>query len=132
MAQYGYFFSLAYNHVRGGGLDLRVWVVPPPGMPESRPSTGTLFAGTSAVGPRRAVRGRPSGSPFLSPCCGADDGGVEDDENVFVALHSFEARTENELCFQRGEKLRIASRNDDNWWKAGTARTGRGCHTGRP
>ena len=40
------------------------------------------------------------------------------DGSIFVALYDYSARTENELSFVKGEKLRVTSRDNENWWEA--------------
>eukprot|EP00042_Codosiga_hollandica_P058925 m.895756 g.895756 ORF g.895756 m.895756 type:complete len:756 (-) comp60001_c0_seq1:180-2447(-) len=37
---------------------------------------------------------------------------------LFIALYDYQARTENELSFAKGEKLRVNSNEAETWWEA--------------
>jgi fyn-related kinase len=42
----------------------------------------------------------------------------ESSDDVFVGLWDYEARTPEDLSFQKGEKLRVFDKADDDWWQA--------------
>lgn len=39
-------------------------------------------------------------------------------EDVFVALYDYDARTADDLSFQKGDKLKILNNSDGDWWQA--------------
>uniref|UniRef100_A0AAQ4R2P2 Tyrosine-protein kinase n=2 Tax=Gasterosteus aculeatus aculeatus TaxID=481459 RepID=A0AAQ4R2P2_GASAC len=45
---------------------------------------------------------------------------------VFVALYDYEARTEDDLSFRKGERLQIINSTEGDWWDARSITTG-GC-----
>uniref|UniRef100_A0A8C4KQ91 Tyrosine-protein kinase n=3 Tax=Casuariiformes TaxID=8784 RepID=A0A8C4KQ91_DRONO len=65
----------------------------------------------AAVG---GARGRPA---HVLPSAG---GGV----TLFVALYDYEARTEDDLTFQKGEKFHIINNTEGDWWEARSLSSG--------
>uniref|UniRef100_A0A672MXC3 Tyrosine-protein kinase n=2 Tax=Cyprinidae TaxID=7953 RepID=A0A672MXC3_SINGR len=55
---------------------------------------------------------------FLRVCSG---GGV----TLFIALYDYEARTEDDLSFQKGEKFHIINNTEGDWWEARSLDTGK-------
>nr|XP_033795717.1 tyrosine-protein kinase Fyn isoform X3 [Geotrypetes seraphini] len=43
---------------------------------------------------------------------------------LFVALYDYEARTEDDLTFQKGEKFQILNSSEGDWWEARSLMTG--------
>ncbi|CAN8200420.1 unnamed protein product [Coccothraustes coccothraustes] len=58
------------------------------------------------------------GSPWSLPC--ATGGGV----TLFIALYDYEARTEDDLTFQKGEKFHIINNTEGDWWEARSLSSG--------
>uniref|UniRef100_A0A8D2QBV2 Tyrosine-protein kinase n=1 Tax=Zonotrichia albicollis TaxID=44394 RepID=A0A8D2QBV2_ZONAL len=54
-----------------------------------------------------------------SPPC-ATGGGV----TLFIALYDYEARTEDDLTFQKGEKFHIINNTEGDWWEARSLSSG--------
>uniref|UniRef100_A0A8C6PPE0 Tyrosine-protein kinase n=1 Tax=Nothobranchius furzeri TaxID=105023 RepID=A0A8C6PPE0_NOTFU len=46
---------------------------------------------------------------------------------LFIALYDYDARTEDDLTFQKGEKFQIINNTEGDWWEARSLDTG---HTG--
>nr|4OMQ_A Chain A, Proto-oncogene tyrosine-protein kinase Src [Gallus gallus] len=44
---------------------------------------------------------------------------------TFVALYDYEARTETDLSFKKGERLQIVNNTEGDWWLAHSLTTGR-------
>ncbi|KAM9496357.1 tyrosine-protein kinase fynb isoform 2-T3 [Clarias gariepinus] len=44
---------------------------------------------------------------------------------LFVALYDYEARAEDDLSFQKGEKFQIINNTEGDWWEAHSLTTGR-------
>ena len=40
------------------------------------------------------------------------------DKPVFVALYDYQARTNEDLSFYKGDRLEIVNNNDGDWWQA--------------
>uniref|UniRef100_A0A669E161 Tyrosine-protein kinase n=1 Tax=Oreochromis niloticus TaxID=8128 RepID=A0A669E161_ORENI len=53
----------------------------------------------------------------LNTCAG---GGV----TLFIALYDYDARTEDDLTFQKGEKFQIINNTEGDWWEARSLDTG--------
>ncbi|NXI05346.1 YRK kinase, partial [Pachycephala philippinensis] len=51
---------------------------------------------------------------------GITGGGV----TLFVALYDYEARTEDDLTFQKGEKFHIINNTEGDWWEARSLSSG--------
>uniref|UniRef100_A0A8D2QBV0 Tyrosine-protein kinase n=1 Tax=Zonotrichia albicollis TaxID=44394 RepID=A0A8D2QBV0_ZONAL len=70
--------------------------------------------------PRGGREGCPAspGSPPSPPC--ATGGGV----TLFIALYDYEARTEDDLTFQKGEKFHIINNTEGDWWEARSLSSG--------
>ncbi|NXR75062.1 FYN kinase, partial [Pycnonotus jocosus] len=53
-------------------------------------------------------------------------GGMQELESVtlFVALYDYEARTEDDLSFHKGEKFQILNSSEGDWWEARSLTTG--------
>ncbi|XP_063033354.1 tyrosine-protein kinase Fgr isoform X2 [Melospiza melodia melodia] len=73
----------------------------------------------------------PSGPSFAEPGafpCGGlqarsgalSGGGV----TLFIALYDYEARTEDDLTFQKGEKFHIINNTEGDWWEARSLSSG--------
>ncbi|XP_061453986.1 tyrosine-protein kinase Fgr isoform X3 [Rhineura floridana] len=67
------------------------------------------------------------GTPGLYPTpslhmhgAGIAGGGV----TLFVALYDYEARTEDDLTFKKGEKFHIINNTEGDWWEARSLNTG--------
>lgn len=50
---------------------------------------------------------------------------VEDDTQTFVARFAYQARTSEDLSFEKGEKLKIIGSMDSDWWMAKSIKSGR-------
>ncbi|XP_034974572.1 tyrosine-protein kinase Fgr isoform X2 [Zootoca vivipara] len=75
----------------------------------SGPSTPAFMGGSSLY---------PSSLPM--PGAGIAGGGV----TLFVALYDYEARTEDDLTFKKGEKFHIINNMEGDWWEARSLNTG--------
>ncbi|XP_060640313.2 proto-oncogene tyrosine-protein kinase Yrk isoform X3 [Anolis sagrei] len=75
-----------------------------------RPST-PAFMGGSGVYPTPSLH---------MPGTGITGGGV----TLFVALYDYEARTEDDLTFAKGEKFHIINNTEGDWWEARSLSTG--------
>ena len=42
---------------------------------------------------------------------------VVDPKDLFVALYDYEARTEEDLSFMKGDKLIVINSSDGDWWQ---------------
>ncbi|XP_028594527.1 tyrosine-protein kinase Fgr isoform X2 [Podarcis muralis] len=85
------------------------------------PDYNNFQAGTS--GPSTpAFMGGSSLYPSSLPMSGAGiaGGGV----TLFVALYDYEARTEDDLTFKKGEKFHIINNMEGDWWEARSLNTG--------
>uniref|UniRef100_G3NQK1 Tyrosine-protein kinase n=1 Tax=Gasterosteus aculeatus aculeatus TaxID=481459 RepID=G3NQK1_GASAC len=51
---------------------------------------------------------------------GVTSGGV----TLFIALYEYDARTEDDLTFQKGEKFQIINNTEGDWWEARSLDTG--------
>ncbi|NWW31892.1 YRK kinase, partial [Panurus biarmicus] len=51
---------------------------------------------------------------------GITGGGV----TLFIALYNYEARTEDDLTFQKGEKFHIINNTEGDWWEARSLSSG--------
>ena len=70
---------------------------------------GVISSG--AASPVRDLPGIP-GSP------------TDEDRKVFVARYGYQARTAEDLSFDKGEKLSVLGGVDGDWWMARSVRTG--------
>jgi hypothetical protein len=43
---------------------------------------------------------------------------AEDGPDVYIALYDYDARTEDDLTFRKGDKLRVLNSADGDWWQA--------------
>ena len=50
---------------------------------------------------------------------------VEDETQIFVARFAYQARTAEDLSFEKGEKLKIIGPMDSDWWMAKSIKSGR-------
>uniref|UniRef100_A0A674GL09 Tyrosine-protein kinase n=46 Tax=Neoaves TaxID=3078114 RepID=A0A674GL09_TAEGU len=81
-------------------------------------SAGWLVVGRG-VQPHPRTPGLQSlGSPWSPPH--ATGGGV----TLFIALYDYEARTEDDLTFQKGEKFHIINNTEGDWWEARSLSSG--------
>ncbi len=49
---------------------------------------------------------------------------VEIIESVVIAMYSYNAKHKGDLSFRKGEKLEIVEKNDPDWWKGRSLKTG--------
>ena len=71
--------------------------------------------------------------PFLAvvPTAGRNtttvqgDGNGEPDCLIYVALYDYEARTNEDLSFKKGERMEITNNTDGGWWQAKSLSSGR-------
>lgn len=61
-----------------------------------------------------------SSNPIQSRPAAITGGGV----TLFIALYEYEARTEDDLSFQKGEKFHIINNTEGDWWEARSLDTG--------
>ncbi|XP_067358738.1 tyrosine-protein kinase Fgr isoform X1 [Channa argus] len=61
----------------------------------------------------------PNTNPQQRPG-GITSGGV----TLFIALYDYDARTEDDLTFQKGEKFQIINNTEGDWWEARSLDTG--------
>lgn len=47
------------------------------------------------------------------------------EQNIYVALYDYNARTKDDLTFAKGEKLEITNNSDGDWWEARSLVTGK-------
>uniref|UniRef100_A0A671UFU9 Tyrosine-protein kinase n=1 Tax=Sparus aurata TaxID=8175 RepID=A0A671UFU9_SPAAU len=66
---------------------------------------------SSAIFPNTNTHQRPGG---------ITGGGV----TLFIALYDYDARTEDDLTFQKGEKFQIINNTEGDWWEARSLDTG--------
>lgn len=59
------------------------------------------------TGPTHASQAGRHGSAGLQRHASMDVPEVDDDGSLFVALYDYKARTENEMSFIKGDKLRV-------------------------
>ena len=45
--------------------------------------------------------------------------------NVFIGLYDYEARTDEDLSFSKGELLEVLNNTDGDWWQAKSTVTGK-------
>ncbi|CAI5690554.1 tyrosine-protein kinase Fgr isoform X3 [Oreochromis niloticus] len=57
----------------------------------------------------------------INPRSGAITGGGV---TLFIALYDYDARTEDDLTFQKGEKFQIINNTEGDWWEARSLDTG--------
>ncbi|XP_051892252.1 tyrosine-protein kinase Fyn-like isoform X4 [Pristis pectinata] len=74
---------------------------------------------STALSPFGGSVGYPTGS---LPTRG---GGVSGGVTLFVALYDYDARTEDDLTFRKGEKFHIINSSEGDWWEARSLTTGR-------
>lgn len=101
-------------------------VAPAGGQPE--PDVGFVPSGHKPISPVTSVE--PSGgqtqasswrdSAPLPPVPAA----IEEEVKVFVARYTYHARTEEDLSFEKGERLIVLGDMDTDWWTARSTRTG--------
>ncbi|KAJ8367938.1 hypothetical protein SKAU_G00079660 [Synaphobranchus kaupii] len=89
-------------------------------------STGGLIPDFNNY-PSSATPPQPFGSTACFPSSaalprggGITGGGV----TLFIALYEYEARTEDDLSFQKGEKFHIINNTEGDWWEARSLDTG--------
>lgn len=44
--------------------------------------------------------------------------------NLFIALYDYDARTAEDLSFQKGESIQVINNQDGDWWQARSLATG--------
>ena len=50
---------------------------------------------------------------------------LEDETNLYVARYAYQARTAEDLSFEKGEKLRVLEGMESDWWLAKSLKTNR-------
>uniref|UniRef100_A0A672U3I2 Tyrosine-protein kinase n=1 Tax=Strigops habroptila TaxID=2489341 RepID=A0A672U3I2_STRHB len=88
--------------------------------PPTRCRCGAGASQVSGGGPGAPLKccGGAWGSLWSPPC--AAGGGV----TLFIALYDYEARTEDDLTFQKGEKFHIINNTEGDWWEARSLSSG--------
>ncbi|XP_067862778.1 tyrosine-protein kinase Fyn-like isoform X1 [Heptranchias perlo] len=76
-------------------------------------------ATSSALTPFGGSVGYPTGS--LPTRSGGVPGGV----TLFIALYDYDARTEDDLTFRKGEKFHVINSSEGDWWEARSLTTGK-------
>ncbi|MED6256813.1 hypothetical protein ATANTOWER_025728 [Ataeniobius toweri] len=66
----------------------------------------------------------PSPSVFPTTNTHSRPGGMGGGVTLFVALYDYDARTEDDLTFQKGEKFQIINNTEGDWWEARSLNTG--------
>ncbi|NWY71183.1 YRK kinase, partial [Erithacus rubecula] len=75
------------------------------------------------VVPLAASLAEPGG--FTSGVLPARSGGIAGGGvTLFIALYDYEARTEDDLTFQKGEKFHIINNTEGDWWEARSLSSG--------
>ena len=65
------------------------------------------------------------GEPMSPGGLGSPMSPVEDETNLFVARYAYQARTTEDLSFEKGEKLRVLEGMESDWWLAKSIKTNR-------
>ncbi|XP_054855139.1 tyrosine-protein kinase Fgr isoform X2 [Eublepharis macularius] len=86
-------------------------------IPDFNNFTGTPGPSTPPFLPGSGIYPAPS---VHSHGVGVAGGGV----TLFVALYDYEARTEDDLTFMKGEKFHIINNTEGDWWEARSLSTG--------
>ncbi|XP_064254472.1 tyrosine-protein kinase Fgr isoform X3 [Passer domesticus] len=72
-----------------------------------------------------AVPPAPEPGGFTSSALPARSGGISGGGvTLFIALYDYEARTEDDLTFQKGEKFHIINNTEGDWWEARSLSSG--------
>ena len=80
--------------------------------------------GSSVLPPPANVPASPAPSPAHIPSPNRNDSLVTGGStNIFVALYDYEARTDEDLSFRKGEKLEILDDTQGDWWYARSKNT---------
>ncbi|XP_072303627.1 tyrosine-protein kinase Fgr isoform X1 [Eucyclogobius newberryi] len=70
-------------------------------------------------------QGFPCGTVFPSSNIPQRPGGITSGGvTLFIALYDYDARTEDDLTFQKGEKFQIINNTEGDWWEARSLDTG--------
>ncbi|NXH55955.1 YRK kinase, partial [Rhabdornis inornatus] len=72
------------------------------------------------LAPSCAEPGSSTSSALPTRSGGIAGGGV----TLFIALYDYEARTEDDLTFQKGEKFHIINNTEGDWWEARSLSSG--------
>ncbi|RMB91167.1 hypothetical protein DUI87_32303 [Hirundo rustica rustica] len=79
------------------------------------------FQGAAApLAPSFAEPGGFASNVLQTRSAGITGGGV----TLFIALYDYEARTEDDLTFQKGEKFHIINNTEGDWWEARSLSSG--------
>jgi hypothetical protein len=78
------------------------------GMKQSNPSF-------SAEG---AKARKPSVTNMALPPIPGAPAAAEDGPDMYIALYDYDARTEDDLTFRKGDKVRVLNNADGDWWQA--------------
>lgn len=83
-----------------------------PPRPEKRTSSN---AGSMQPQAQQPMQQQPAKKPLPPPPAPPP---VADGPDVFVALYDYDARTQEDLTFRKGQKLKIINNSDGDWWQA--------------
>ncbi|XP_062265663.1 tyrosine-protein kinase Fgr isoform X3 [Platichthys flesus] len=71
-------------------------------------------------------KGFSCGTVFLNTTTNQRPGGITSGGvTLFIALYDYDARTEDDLTFQKGEKFQIINNTEGDWWEARSLDTGK-------
>lgn len=94
---------------------------PPPSVSDiiDATSTSSMFQTNGDFSSNHVSVGRCPGGVNMSPSSnGGGGGGIEPSAKIFLALYDYEARTEEDLSFKKGEHLEILNDTQGEWWYA--------------
>ncbi|NXI16420.1 YRK kinase, partial [Irena cyanogastra] len=84
------------------------------------PDFNNFQAPAVPLAPSFAEPGGFTSSVLQTRSGGITGGGV----TLFIALYDYEARTEDDLTFQKGEKFHIINNTEGDWWEARSLSSG--------
>ncbi|NXE50188.1 YRK kinase, partial [Casuarius casuarius] len=84
------------------------------------PDFNNFHGATVPAAPAFAAPGLYPAGTLPGRSSGITGGGV----TLFVALYDYEARTEEDLTFQKGEKFHIINNTEGDWWEARSLSSG--------
>lgn len=105
--------SVASNHSNNGGISFNAGASQSPAAISSRGGLGAA-GGNSSTGARSNGPGAPRPTPVSF-------GGAANSVNsskLFIALYDYEARTDEDLSFKKGNQLEILNDTQGDWWFA--------------
>ncbi|NXH39802.1 YRK kinase, partial [Dicaeum eximium] len=107
-----------FNNFQGPAVPLAASLAEPGGF-----TAGALQTRSGGIAGQQGGCGMGRGRPGLWGHPGplrATGGGV----TLFIALYDYEARTEDDLTFQKGEKFHIINNTEGDWWEARSLSSG--------